>query len=1240
MFISTGCDITRSDRRVSSAACRRVLIVAVGLSIAASAAVVFGQAGGTGADAETGAEPPTKGCHNSGSGPNPDNPSPCPVGANQDKCEDDKKCGKGSSVDPLGMIYMHFAYDYLTKVPGGGGKTGCLSCGQVGANHTGPGSIGELPRLNVTRVYKPRFTNGLRAARGFGEHSMLGYGVVVLIYPDSGRGDGVTMRYFDPTGSAQQVRVSDGDAGGLGDGRLGARSTSILEVRAFDAAWTVAGDTFTNTGALTSNPDQMRAVEVEFRDGRRWCFEVFAYENPVTNDERAARILRQEDRNGNGVTLTYAYPVDAPDLNPGFDRRLLWQFDEARDAYGHTVTFTYGSVVNGYLPIRRVDLPNGTSVDYGYDSRGRLVTADHPDGSVTTFAYRSHPTDPNLNEVEIFDPAAEAGHRRKTLAMTKSHWSDGTTVTNTPKDRLVSVTNGAGELSYANWERGATGSRSLVYVYWGGNYIERTDQRLGYLLEESYASALVLDAQGRIDVSATQWQITKKAAGHTGRMSTTTQDALDRATVRPPDTARRIYPQTTYPDQTTRQRSYTPTYNWLSSETDRLGRTTDYTRDSRGNVLTKTVAVGTPAEATEAWTYNNLGQCLTYTDANGNVTEYFYSTTGDPGDLDGSGYLVKVVEPADTPGGDRAAFLYTYDTSAAVSGGGKLVASTDPTGRVVAYGYDLRGRLTQVTFFDGSTQQFIYGAPGSGDENLLVETIDRNGNREVCAFDGADRETLCTEAFGTAAAVTTATTYLTGTTKVLTRTRHGQSTSYAYDGRNRVVSTTAKADGATPLTSTTVYDAGQRVRQTTDPYGRSTYIAYDINDRRARTVTETVAGSVTLPHDDTTVAGTQDNDLYLRGLARILDANAVYLVSDYVYDAEGQLVSTTDPRNVQARFEYDPQGRRTRVIEAFGTASAATTETLYDPQGNVVEVRRPRYFAPTSGPDADPHGSGKARVVMTYTGRNLLASRTDTPGTPEEATESYTYFLDRRLDTTTDARGHAWSKLWGTCCARIMATIDPAADVDADPATPGTRAATITRHDAHGNLTHTGRVADLDAVVFPGVPTPGLPQAGTDLPDADTLRETTTRYDARHRPIATTTWLVPLPEVDPNHVPIAGGGLPGDPAVTSGGVTQGLTTTYTYDDDLTDGVGLDASGSYGPQLAAQLPAGFYAAGSDGYAVAMTNPEGETSVRFVDGLGRTVLTVDPEGDASSVDYDTLTFVADAFHGGAAGGGSGG
>ena len=171
------------------------------------------------------------------------------------------------------------------------------------------------------------------------------------------------------------------------------------------------------------------------------------------------------------------------------------------------------------------------------------------------------------------------------------------------------------------------------------------------------------------------------------------------------------------------------------------------------------------------------------------------------------------------------------------------------------------------------------------------------------------------------------------------------------------------------------------------------------------------------------------------------------------------------------------------------------------------------------------------------------------------------------------------------------------------------RPAHISRHNDYGDRTHEAVVRDYDGTVFP---TFVDPQNVTDLPDAATVNEMTTIYDGLHRPLAKTVWLSPRGAVDANNPPIAGdNGIPS---------SEGLTTRWTYDDDLTDGVGLDVT------YASYLVGLNLGSGSDGKAVAVTNPENETSVTIYDGFGRVVKTIDGLGDANSMTYDTFVTIA--------------
>jgi RHS repeat-associated protein len=254
-------------------------------------------------------------------------------------------------------------------------------------------------------------------------------------------------------------------------------------------------------------------------------------------------------------------------------------------------------------------------------------------------------------------------------------------------------------------------------------------------------------------------------------------------------------------------------------------------------------------------------------------------------------------------------------------------------------------------------------------------------------------------------------------------------------------------------------------------------------------------------------------------------------------------------------------------------------------------VRSPRYFD-----SSDVNGYEKCKTVMTYDGAGRVISRTEAPGTAEAGTETYTYDLDGRQKTRTDARGKIWTTTYASCCGHTVASKNPLGH------------GTITNQNAGGLTVHTAGVSDVDSH-----------NSLLNPDDATTLQETTTLYDALGRSIASTVWLQPLGLVDVAAPPIAGfNGIAG---------TQGLTTQTQYDVDLTDNVGLETStgltvtnalgGTYTVSLSAAIAklgepvsqggAGItFAAGTPGSAVVNTNAENEIRFSISDAQGRSLI----------------------------------
>lgn len=221
------------------------------------------------------------------------------------------------------------------------------------------------------------------------------------------------------------------------------------------------------------------------------------------------------------------------------------------------------------------------------------------------------------------------------------------------------------------------------------------------------------------------------------------------------------------------------------------------------------------------------------------------------------------------------------------------------------------------------------------------------------------------------------------------------------------------------LTTKTVY-LDNLVFATVDPYGRATFYAYRPSDSaQIRTVAETVPGGSGIdPYTGAFADVTSlTRDLSYETTSSLTGTSlggAKYLITDDSLDAAGQTIATTDSCDVTDDTTYDSRGREIKTIQAVGTQVAATSETVYDPQSNVIEQRSPRYFD-----SSDTLGYQKAYTTMTYTGRNQLASRTvaagDTTydqfvtsgtGHGAKATTTYYYNLDGTQAKTIDNDGN------------------------------------------------------------------------------------------------------------------------------------------------------------------------------------------------------------------------------------------
>ena len=1054
----------------------------------------------------------------------------------------------GSRIDNLAMAHTNDVWDYRAMPATGG----CSSCGG-GSASDGSG----LWHADLRRIHRYR---QVAMPSNLGVGVFTNYDIQLALYTLNGAN---FIDLYDPNTNRFDELFVDGQYNDVDFGNTNDALDGVYTCFKTNAHKSL--QLFDGNGVLCTNQANAASAVLETWDGRHYYFQIIN-----VNGSLAGRLTRAEDRNGYATTITYQF-------QPGVaDSSSLWQMDTVTDPHGKQLAFTYNPVQQGgRWVISSVNLPNGTTVSYSY-SGGYLSGVQHADGTQSTITRSFEPVS-QCTVVHYFDASAEESHRAKDVYLTTNYVispDDPDEIFPQGAQLIRMVINGNNEVTYLNiphpvytlaW---VLDGNVLKQIYCGWQVQYATSFDLGNPNTPGWGYGSV---QATLEPSF-DFLSYNYGAGWQTWFRQTPDFSIDAQGLQISYTynqARQILSKT-YPDGSTEAWTYN-NFQQVTQYTDRDNRVTQFTYDARGNRLSKTAGLllvggnvtNTAETATWNWSYfpaGNANQFLlqTATDANGNVTSYAY---------DANHYQTSVTEPPDNVNDPLAVRTFSYDSA------GRISSATDAVGRTTVYGYDARSRVTSILYPDSSTDLFTFGA--GVNSNLLTDKTDRSGYVTHFDYDLSGRTVTTTIAYNTPVAVQKTCSYIPGTTLRSTCVDKGNQTAYTYDYRDRVVATAAQANTATTLTTTTTY-TNNLVTSMGDAYNRQHYLDYDVNKRVIRSVQETVPGGV--PAGST-----------ISALSRVLTNNAPYLVEDMGLDSEGQVLTKTDGRGTVAAYTYDSRGRLTQSVEAFGSTIAATTQFQYDAQGNRTLVIKPRQFAEGSA----------FQTAYAYTGRNLLKSKTEAFGKPEAATESYTYYLDRRPQDTTDGRGNVWTKVWKQCCARLGVVADPSIPDYTGGPNP-IRPVSLYEYNYFGDATHVSRARNVDPL-----PTCCL----DDVPDADTINETTTKYDARHRPIAQTVWLTPLPDVDEQNPYIYG-----DAGAPAGAV--GLTTRWVYDDDMTDGTGLDAT------YAAYLTDLNLGAGSVGGAVETTDPAGDKTVTIYDGVGRVVKTIDGNGNPTKKTYDAM------------------
>ena len=381
---------------------------------------------------------------------------------------------------------------------------------------------------------------------------------------------------------------------------------------------------------------------------------------------------------------------------------------------------------------------------------------------------------------------------------------------------------------------------------------------------------------------------------------------------------------------------------------------TDYTHDTSGNVLTRTVTdttVTPSVSRTWSYTYNSYGQVLTVdgprTDVS-DVTTYTYYNCA-------TGYQCGQIHTITNALGD----VTTYNT---YNAHGQPLTITDPNGVVSTLTYDLRQRLLSRTVGTELTS-FTYWPTG-----LLKKATLPDGSYLEYTYDAAHRLTGVNDA-------------------------EGNRIEYTLDAMgNRTAEQSFDPSNALTRTRTQVFNTLNQLQKTLGAAGTpavTTECAYDNNGNQT-SIDAPLGRDTTQTYDE------------LNRLTSVTDPDSG--VIQYGYNALDQLISVTDPRNLTTSYIYNALGDLTQQV----SPDTGTTTNTYDSAGNLATSTDARNAVTTYAYDALNRVTSAAFKIGGTTDQTIsygYDAGTNGKGHLTSASDA-----DHSLNWTYDAQGRVTSK--------------------------------------------------------------------------------------------------------------------------------------------------------------------------------------------------------------------------------------
>jgi RHS repeat-associated protein len=370
--------------------------------------------------------------------------------------------------------------------------------------------------------------------------------------------------------------------------------------------------------------------------------------------------------------------------------------------------------------------------------------------------------------------------------------------------------------------------------------------------------------------------------------------------------------------------------NSLKFEANRITSTRGVSIEIRRDLENRIVAIDDPAGNSVKYAYDVNGDLVGVTDRTGNKTTFLYKN-------EPSHFLDRVIDPMGNTG-----------VRTNLDSDGRIISITDALGNTTKKNYTLGNSTEEVVDALGRTTLYQYDSQG----NILRE-VDALGRITQRTFDSENRLTSLTDALGN----TTNYRYDQNGNQTSVRNPLGSETYFTYDAQGNRLSTT----DALGNNSTNTYDSngyiiaqseGGVVREfALDATGR--LMSMNINGSGNTTFTSDARGNVTRRVDASGYATDLTYDSNGRPITEstsVTTSSGIQtLVSERTYDAEGRILTITDPMKGVTRNQYDASGRLIGTIDPLGRR----TNYFYDERGLLIRTQFPDGTSTSSRYDAE-----------------------------------------------------------------------------------------------------------------------------------------------------------------------------------------------------------------------------------------------------------------------------------------------